>query len=182
MIQKQQPRGKAVQKKKSLIAKMLNIQIESVEHLCCWDRSVLIFLCFVECQQSERLLAVRRQKSHKTSKVRPPRWWYMYDGQLGFSNLQQDSNSSDDLEDSKMKMAAKVGVFFNFMNSLCILAGKSLQGEDEAEDEGRWVLFLVDIRQILVVPIEVTAWVDPVLGAGVGVCAHLEPPNTQRQD
>lgn len=34
----------------------------------------------------------------------------------------------------------------------------------------------VYIRQVLVVPIEVAATVDPVLGAGVWVGAHLEPP------
>lgn len=34
----------------------------------------------------------------------------------------------------------------------------------------------VDIGQVLVVPIEVATAVDPVLGAGVRVGAHLEPP------
>lgn len=34
----------------------------------------------------------------------------------------------------------------------------------------------VDVGQALVVPIEVSAAVDPVLGAGVRVSALLEPP------
>lgn len=36
--------------------------------------------------------------------------------------------------------------------------------------------FSVDIRQVLVVPVEVSTSVDPILGTCVWIGAHLEPP------
>lgn len=38
----------------------------------------------------------------------------------------------------------------------------------------------VDIWQVLVVPIEVATGVEPGLGAGVRVGAHLEPPERHK--
>lgn len=40
----------------------------------------------------------------------------------------------------------------------------------------------VDIRQVLVVPIEVATTVDPVLAASVRVGAQLEPPERHNTD
>lgn len=59
--------------------------------------------------------------------------------------------------------------------SLHFMTGRSLQ-----VIEGRWRLkssgLSVDIRHVSVVPIEVATSVEPALGAGVWVGAHLEPP------
>lgn len=55
-----------------------------------------------------------------------------------------------------------------------------MTGRSSRVIEARWRLkssgLSVDIRQVLVVPIEVAPSVEPALGAGVRVSAHLEPP------
>lgn len=52
---------------------------------------------------------------------------------------------------------------------------------EEGGREGDWWRHpgSVDVRQVGVVPAEVASSVEPVLGAGVGVSARLEPPGTQ---
>lgn len=41
--------------------------------------------------------------------------------------------------------------------------------------------FSVDIGQVLVVPVEVSTSVDPILGTCVWIGAHLEPPKRSTQ-